>query len=87
MQAHVYEGYFHNGQFYVSGRPVHIPGRRRAVLTIFGEEDHEESPLRPSAWLDEFRQLVDNSAGGKLRTGDFPRMSFGRESIIFENEE
>ena len=87
MQAQAYEGYFNNGQFYVSGKAVRIPGRRRAVLTIFSEQVQEDKDVNPSAWLDDFRKMVDESAGEKLRMEDFPRMNLGREPIIFVDEE
>ena len=35
MQA--YEGYFENGQFYISEQTTHIKGRRRAFITILDE--------------------------------------------------
>ena len=35
MQA--YEGYFENGQFYISGKTAHINGRRKVIITILDE--------------------------------------------------
>ena len=36
MQA--YEGYFENGQFYMAGRIIPIPERRRAIINILDDE-------------------------------------------------
>ena len=37
MRATAYEGYFNNGRFYVSGKPVHIPEQRRIFITILDD--------------------------------------------------
>ena len=37
MQAIVYEGYFDNGLFYVSGKTVQIPDKRRVFVAILDD--------------------------------------------------
>jgi hypothetical protein len=39
MQAQAYEGYFNNGQFYVLGREVRIPERKRVVITVLPDTE------------------------------------------------
>ena len=35
MQAVAYEGYFKNGKFYADNKVVHVPDKKRVVITIF----------------------------------------------------
>jgi len=38
MQAVAYEGHFKQGKFYVAGKVVRIPERRRVVLSVLNDE-------------------------------------------------
>ena len=53
MQA--YEGYFENGQFYPAGQTMRVTGRRRAVISIFDDED---TATRSQKQLEAFRRFV-----------------------------
>ena len=88
MQAHAYEGYFEDGQFYPNDPLVRLPGRFKAVLTVVLEKPLQETPTDSSLeWLDELHRLLDEtSEEPKLRMEDFPRMDFGREPLTFANE-
>ena len=37
MQAVAYEGYFNKGQFYVLGKTIPVPEKKRIVITIFDD--------------------------------------------------
>ena len=37
MQAVAYEGYFKNGRFYAKDKVVHVPDKKRIVITIFDD--------------------------------------------------
>ena len=43
MQRIAYEGYFDNGRFYSSGKPLHIPEKRRVIITILDDEQVADS--------------------------------------------
>ena len=44
MQAIAYEGYFNNGKFYAEGKAVHVPEKKRVVITVF--DDIQPSSLK-----------------------------------------
>ena len=76
MQAQAYEGYFENGQFYVAGRSVHLPERRRAYITILDEPitDNENA----EAWHEFLTEIksIDNEP-----LIDFERVRIREEEI------
>ena len=37
MKAIAYEGYFNNGRFYAENKVVHVPDKKRIVITIFDD--------------------------------------------------
>ena len=84
MQAQAYDGYFENGQFIPKNTLIRLPGRFRAVLTILDVPEQEDTSID---WIDELERVVKEDTSEKLRMGDFPRMNFGRESIIFSDKE
>lgn len=76
MQAIAYEGYFNNGQFYVSGKAVNIPEKRRVFLTILDDaQDIENDTANNQEWLDNFFGLLQ-TATVELHENDFPRLNF-----------
>ena len=86
MQAQAYEGYFENGNFYVAGRPLRIPERRKVYITIFNEPIQNTPLATAPDWLGELHQLLEESGDEKLCMEDFPRMDFGRELLVFSDE-
>jgi hypothetical protein len=43
MQTLAYEGYFNEGRFYVSGKIVQIPERKRVVITLLDDIQNADS--------------------------------------------
>ena len=60
MQAYAYEGFFENGQFYVSGKTSHIKGRKKAFITILDETAEKNDDIKKT--IAEFDRMVDDSA-------------------------
>jgi hypothetical protein len=87
MHAQVFEGYFAEGKFYAGGKPLSIPERRKVYVTILDEPMQITPPVSSTGWLNEFNNVLENSGDNKLRHEDFPRMDFGREFILFADEE
>ena len=85
MQAQAYEGYFNNGQFYVSGKSIRIPEKRRVVLTVFN--DNQNNANKKLFW-DDFKREVNNTAheNNLLDNDAFIRVNGGRELIDFSDE-
>jgi len=82
QQAQAYEGYFNNGKFYVSGKTVHIPERRRILIAILG--DTQSDTDKQTAW-GEFKHMVNETEHeNSLLDGDvFLRRDSGRDFISF----
>ena len=80
------EGYVENGHFYPIDTLMSSTGRWRAVLTVLDEPVREELQSDSISWIDEFNRLVDESANEELNIEDFPRMSFGREFVSFDEK-
>ena len=76
-----YEGYLEKGRFYPIGPPLSIQGRCRVIITVLDEPHREDAQSNPSAWLDEFNRLLDESGNEKLSMEDFPRANFTREHL------
>jgi hypothetical protein len=79
-QARTYEGYFENGRFYPIGQ-MGIQGRCRVIVTVLDEPHRDEAQPNPTAWLDEFNRLLDESGDEKLSMENFPRANFTREHL------
>ncbi|MCL2096081.1 MAG: hypothetical protein FWH10_04170 [Oscillospiraceae bacterium] len=78
-----YEGYFNNGQFYVSGKTVRIPEKKRVVITILDDAKIVNSD-KITAWNDFKRMAEDTAHENDLLTDDaFNRSGGGRELIDF----
>lgn len=94
MQAQVatqtYDGYIENGAFYPRQNLSSLPNRYVAVLTII-EVPVSAPGIRAKeermALLDALENMVRTDTSPKLRMEDFPRLDFGREPIIFTNED
>ena len=76
-----YEGYLDKGRVYPLGPLGGIRGRRRVIITVLDESDREDIQPNPTAWLDEFNRLLEESGDEKLRMEDFPRADFTREHL------
>jgi hypothetical protein len=83
MLAQAYEGYFNNGQFYVSGRAIRIPERKRVFLAVLGDKQQDKQ----EAW-NEFKRMVKDSEheNDLLDSDAFLRRDSGRELINFADE-
>ena len=62
MNLQAYKGYFENGQFYTSGKAIHIPERRQVVLTILEEQPKQDDIIDEQlAAMDEFIAAIKTS--------------------------
>ena len=88
-----YEGYFENGHFYPIGQTVRVIGRRKAKVTIFDEPEREpsntvdEDIAKRLAALAECDRIADEAPDEELRMEAFRRFDFGRDLILFHDEE
>ena len=69
MRANIYEGYYENGQFHISGKMLKIPERQRVLFTVFDER--EQMPLdgekeQRIAWLERLQTLISLSMDEEL---------------------
>lgn len=88
LRSQVYDGYVENGFFYPKAALSRLQGRFKAVLTVIDVPTTEpEQEDNSTDWLDEFVRMVKEDTSDKLRMEDFPRLDFGREPIIFNDEE
>jgi hypothetical protein len=76
-----YEGYLDKGRVYPLGSLASVRGRRRVIITVLDEPHREDTQPSPTAWLDEFNRLLDESGDEKLSMEDFPRANFTREHL------
>ena len=83
MQVQAYEGYIEGGQFYPKEKPISLTGRFRAILTVLDIPAQDETS---TDWVDELVRIVNEDTSEKLHMEDFPRMDFGHEPIIFNDE-
>ena len=86
MQTQAYEGYFDGGQFYVNGKAIRIPERRRIVLAIM--DGVQNFSYKQSAWND-FKRMVKETGHENVLLDDdaFSRTDSGRDFIDFTNGE
>jgi len=78
MQAHKYEGYVENGQFYPQATLAKHEGRYKAVLTVL-----EVPAEKPSTdWVDELMRMIEEDDTEDLRMEDFPRFDIGLRRFI-----
>ena len=85
MQAYAYEGFFEDGQFYISGKITHIKGRKKAFITILDEpaEDEDDDIKKMIA---KFDRMVDESADEILLEENFQRLNSSRPLITFSDD-
>jgi hypothetical protein len=88
MEVQAIQGYFDSGYFYQKGRRVSLPERRLVIVNVLDIpiEANEQQKADMEFWA-EFDRLAKESTDEELLMVDFPRMSFGREPIIFDDEE
>ena len=84
MQAHAYEGFFENGQFYISEQTTHIKGRRKAFITILDEPAENDDIKKMIA---EFDRMVDESSDEVLLEKNFQRLSSSRPLVKISDAE
>ena len=60
MQTQAYEGYFNNGQFYMSGMATRLPELKRVIITVMPDAETE-------LFIDEQEEC---ELHGFLRSGD-----------------
>jgi len=80
-----YEGYFNNGQFYALGKAIHIPERKRVLITIL--DDMQRDIDKQLAW-DEFKRMAKDTEHENVLLDEdiFQRKNSGRSLIDFANE-
>ena len=69
MRANVYEGYFENGLFHVSGTTLRIPERQRVLLTVIDVKEQamiEGEKEQRLAWLERLKTLISLSMDEEL---------------------
>jgi len=72
MQAYAYEGYFENGQVYISTQTAHIKGKRKVFITILDEpidgvsviksKTQQERWAKMEKWRGTVRSNIDEKA-------------------------
>jgi hypothetical protein len=85
-----YEGYWNDGRVLTAGSPIRIANRCRVLITVLEEQEQEPKVLSLEdklARLAEIDRMAADSADENLRIEDFPKVKFGREPIIFTDEE
>jgi len=85
MYAQAYEGYFNKGQFYVSGKAIRIPERKRVFIAVL--EEAQDDSDKQAVWND-FKNMVKNTVHENhlLNEDFFTRQESGRELINFSDE-
>jgi hypothetical protein len=82
-----YEGYWDDGRILPIGSPIKIAGRRKVLITVLEEEPKKPLSIEEKlARCVEIDRMTEESSEEKLNIEDFPRVSFGREPIIFSDE-
>lgn len=71
-----YEGYYEEGRFYPIGQISGLSGRRRVLITILDEPEHDNTTTRRLAALDDFFAAIDAS---EEDAPEFERVKFNRE--------
>ena len=86
------DGYFENGYFQPAVTPpARLSGRYKAILNVLEvpaaetAEDIEYSERMK--WLSELKYMIMTDDSPKLRIEDFPRLDFGREPIVWADED
>ena len=87
MQVQAIQGYFDDGVFYQNGRRVDLPEHRLMIVNVLdipvNSFDTREADVE---FWKEFDILAKESFDEELLITDFPRVDFGREPLIFDDE-
>ena len=88
MHVQTLQGYFDNGYFYQLGQQVSLPERQLVIVNVLDipVSANEIQTSDIEFWL-EFDKLAEESSDEELLLTDFPRIHFGRELILFNDEE
>ena len=88
MQVKAIQGYFNDGVFYQQGRQVKLPERQLVIVNILDIPiDADEIKTADIEFWEEFDRIAKRSIDEELLMVDFPRMHFGREPVLFDDEE
>ena len=88
MQVQAIQGYFDDGIFYQQGRRVKLPDRQLVIVNVLDiPVDADEIQKGDLEFWKEFDRLAKESVDDELMMVDFPRVNFGRELILFDDEE
>jgi len=88
MQVQTLQGYFDNGHFYQLGRRVILPERQVVIVNVLDMPvDIESIKNADIDFWKEFDRLAMVSVDEELSIDDFPRASFNREIVLFEDED
>ena len=88
MQVQAIQGYFDGGFFYQQGRRVSLPERQLVIVNVLDiPVEANENQKNDMEFWEEFNRLVKESADEELMMVDFPRVNFGRDLILFDDEE
>jgi hypothetical protein len=71
-----YEGYYEEGRFYPIGQMSGLSGRRRVLITILDEPEHDNATARRLSAIDGFFAAIDAS---EEDVPEFERVRFNRE--------
>ena len=88
MQVQSIQGYFNEGAFYQNGRRIYLPERKFVIVNVLDipVEDTDTMEADVEFWK-KFDKLAKESFDEELMIEDFPRVDFGRESFVIEDEE
>jgi len=86
------DGYFENGCFQPAVTPpARLAGRFKAVLNVLDvpatETTEDTAHSERMKWLSELEHMIRTDDSPKLRIEDFPRLDFGREPIVWDDED
>ena len=85
-----YEGYWNDGYVTPIGSPIKIAKNSR-IRIIEVEEQELKSEIanieEELAFWAEIDRMAEESANEKLRIEDFPKVKFGREPILFTDDD
>lgn len=87
MQVQALQGYFDGGIFYQQGQRVALPEHKMVIVNVLDiPVDTNKIKKADIDFWKEFDEMANESAQEELQMVDFPRMNFGREPILFDDE-
>jgi hypothetical protein len=88
VEVKTIQGYFEGGTFYQQGRKVRIPERQLVIVNVLDVPvDVDEIKRADIEFWKEFDRLAKDAVDEELLMTDFPRVHFGRESLLLSDEE